>query len=245
VGLKIVINTLKKSKNENIGVIDARLAIFFLLFGIFEIFFFTHFLSILSFLIFYLILYLNLSNKRIKQLLLILTTSMAMVIIVNLIINFLTIPNLIFLILRLWILNIVFSWFFLNTSPNDLMKALIWFKIPYRWAWTISGTFRFIHLFKRETEEIISAQLVRGIPLDGTIIERINHVPSIIIPLVIRTNTRTQQLAEALFARGWLPVGKKTFLHQLNIKTCNNTIFTFLFFIFSILAYFLDKISIT
>ncbi len=209
--------------------VDPRLALIFLVSGSVVIFYFNNTLLLLLILFFYVLLYLNLQHKRLKQVLMVLIFSTLMLIVINLIFNYLAQQELTLAVLRLCTLNVAFSWFFLNTSPEDLTKALIWFKIPYRWAWTFSGAYRYINLFKRETEEIIDAQLVRGIPLDGSIKERLRHLSSIIIPLVYRTNVRTQQLAEALFARCWIPAGNKSFLHPLNFKTKSNFLYSFLF----------------
>ena len=111
-----------------------------------------------------------------------------------------------------------FNWFFLNIKPESLTKALIWFKLPYHWAWTISSAYRFIALYQRETTELINAQLIRGVPLDGNVIEKIKSLGSLIIPLVYRTQILSQQFGEALFARSWIPAGKKSFLYPLAIS---------------------------
>jgi energy-coupling factor transporter transmembrane protein EcfT len=104
--------------------------------------------------------------------------------------------------------NILFSWFYLGVSPHDLTRALVWYKIPYPWAWTLSSSFRFIDLYIRETRDIYIAQLLRQIPLDGSLPNRLKFLPSVILPLIIRTQIRTNQLTEALYIRGWNPNSK-------------------------------------
>lgn len=132
-------------------------------------------------------------------------------------------------LLKLWTINLLFNWFFLNISPEGLTLALFKLRIPYHWAWSISGAFRFIKLFQRETKDLIDAQLMRGIPLDGNYITKLRLLPTLIVPLIYIASERSQQLTETLFVRGWIPTGYKTHLYYLNYKTRLNFAFTFVF----------------
>ncbi|HKZ43104.1 MAG TPA: energy-coupling factor transporter transmembrane component T [Candidatus Hodarchaeales archaeon] len=116
---------------------------------------------------------------------------------------------------RAFILLLLFSWFFSSISPTRLTQALVWFRIPYYWAWTISSTYRFIGLFSQETSNLRQVFLMRGVPLDGNLRERIRNTPMIIIPLFYRTQMRSLQLSEALFVRNWFPTAQRTFLEPI------------------------------
>ena len=102
---------------------------------------------------------------------------------------------------------------------------MVWLHLPYTWAWTIAASFRYINLFQRETNEIVEAQLMRGVPLDGSLRDKLKWVPAILIPLVYRLHVRTIQLTEALYAKAWLPKGPKTFLYPLQLATPRNLLF--------------------
>ncbi|MHA1983897.1 MAG: energy-coupling factor transporter transmembrane component T [Candidatus Hodarchaeales archaeon] len=200
------LNLIHKRKWVN-SQIDSRISIVILIIG-FILIIFTENIFILTFmLILNIILFILLPNSSIKKLIL---TLIFLTIFVT-ILTFIKILSLFqgtISILKLFNLNILFSWFYLGVPPHDLTRALVWYKIPYSWAWTLSSSFRFIDLFIRETKDIYITQLLRQIPLDGSLPSRLKFLPSVILPLIIRTQIRTNQLTEALYIRGWNPNAK-------------------------------------
>ena len=225
--------------------LDPRLTTFTLFIGIIGLFLFPNVLLTGVFFIFFLILYETLPIKKNKQFLIILVGSVVMLYALNLIFHFLTEEQLYLSISRIWAFNTAFTWYYLATSPENLTKLLVWLRIPYRWSWTISSAFRFITLFATETIELRNAHLVRGIPLDGNILQRVKYLPSLIIPLTYRIHLRRQQFAEALFARGWIPIGEKSFLHPLKFNEPINiiiSVYVGIFIVFVIVLTYLRLI---
>ena len=211
-------------KTMNILIIDPRLTTFIVLIGIIGVLISPNIFLTSLFFIFFLILYEILPNKKNKQFLWVLILSVLLFYILNLVFHFLTEEQLYLSIARIWTFSEAFTWYYLATPPENLTKLLVWLHIPYHWAWTISSAFRFITLFSTETIELRNAHLVRGIPLDGTLVQRVKYLPSLIIPLTYRIHLRKQQFAEALFARGWVPIGEKSFIYPLRFNKPINII---------------------
>ena len=111
----------------------------------------------------------------------------------------------------------LYTLFYAEINPENLTKALIYFKLPYQYAWTISTSFRYIFFLVQESQEVRNALLLRGIPLDGNIYYKIKSLPIITSQLLFRTNFIALKFSEALFAKSWSPYGKKTWFHPLNI----------------------------
>ena len=134
------------------------------------------------------------------------------------------ISELLLMHVRIISISILYMLFYSEITPEDLMKALIYFKVPYQYSWTISSAFRYIFLLTNDSKEIKNALLIRGVPLDGNLFEKIINLPFITNLLLFRTNYLTMKFTEALFAKNWTPYGTKTFLYPLNIKQKSNVI---------------------
>lgn len=111
----------------------------------------------------------------------------------------------------------LYTVFYNEINPENLTKALIYFKVPYKYAWTISTSYRYIFLLIDESQEVKNALLIKGVPLDGNIVEKLKNLPVVISLLVFRTNYLSLKFTETLFAKNWSPYGKKTFFNRLNI----------------------------
>lgn len=120
--------------------------------------------------------------------------------------------------------TLLYSLFYNEVSPENLTKALIFFKIPYKFAWTISTAYRYIFLFVNESRELRNVIIIRGVPIEGNIIEKLRNLPLLMNLLVFRTNYMALKFSEALFAKNWSPYGIKTFYRPLNIKSKLNFI---------------------
>jgi energy-coupling factor transport system permease protein len=128
----------------------------------------------------------------------------------------LSLNNLIIMYLRFISVSTVYILFYSEITPENLTIALIYFKIPYRFAWTISTAFRYIFLFVNDSKELKNALLIRGVPIDGNIIQRIRFLPLVISLLIFRTNYLAYKFSEALFSKNWSPYTSKTFFRNLN-----------------------------
>lgn len=132
--------------------------------------------------------------------------------------------NLFVMYFRILSISILYLLFYSEITPENLTKALMYFKVPYRYAWTISTSFRYIFMLANDSTEIKNALLIRGVPLDGNYIQKIKNIPFVISLLLFRTNYLALKFSEALFAKNWIPYGTKTWLHPLQIKQKQNVL---------------------
>lgn len=106
-----------------------------------------------------------------------------------------------------------------TTRPLDLTYALEWYMAPlkiihfpvHEVAMTISIALRFIPTLLDETGRIMKAQESRGVDFrHGKIKERLRAIVALIIPLFISAFQRSDELANAMEARGYDPQAKRT-----------------------------------
>jgi energy-coupling factor transport system permease protein len=106
-----------------------------------------------------------------------------------------------------------------TTKPLDLTYGLEFFMTPlkvikfpaHEIAMTISIALRFIPTILEETQKIMKAQASRGVDLqEGSLKEKISAIISLIIPLFISAFQRSEELANAMEARGYNPSAKRT-----------------------------------
>ncbi len=106
-----------------------------------------------------------------------------------------------------------------TTRPMDLTYGLEWFISPlkivrfpvHETAMTISLALRFIPTLLDETDRIMKAQASRGVDfVNGKIREKLRALVSLIVPLFISALQRSEELANAMEARGYNPSGKRT-----------------------------------
>ncbi len=126
--------------------------------------------------------------------------------------------------LRLFMMIALSTMLTATTKPLELTYAIEWYFSPlkvinfpaHEIAMTISIALRFIPTLLDETYKIMKAQASRGVDLqNGTLKDKINGVVSLIIPLFVSSFQRSEELANAMEARGYNPSGKRTRYRQL------------------------------
>jgi energy-coupling factor transport system permease protein len=112
-----------------------------------------------------------------------------------------------------------------TTKPLDLTYALEWYMYPLKLikfptheiAMTISIALRFIPTLLDETMRIMNAQASRGVDFEhGKIKEKIKAILSLIVPLFMSAFQRSEELANAMEARGYNPRAKRTRYRNLH-----------------------------
>lgn len=125
-----------------------------------------------------------------------------------------------------------------STKPLDLTFALEWSMAPLKYirfpvhevAMTMSLALRFIPTLLDETGRIMKAQESRGVDFaGGKLSERIRGIVSLIVPLFNSAFMRSDELANAMEARGYNPQGKRTKYRMLTFAV--RDLFAFLIFI--------------
>ena len=111
-----------------------------------------------------------------------------------------------------------------TTKPMDLTYGLEWYLTPLKLvkfpshivAMTLSIALRFIPTLIDETNRIIKAQSSRGVDFNhGGIFKRFRAIFALIIPLFVSAITRSEELSDAMEARGYDPYAKRTRYRKL------------------------------
>ena len=111
-----------------------------------------------------------------------------------------------------------------TTKPMDLTNGLEWgmgFLKPIHFpaheiAMTISIALRFIPTILDETNRIMKAQSSRGVDFTHGVARRVRAIVSLIIPLFVSAIERSEELANAMEARGYDPRAKRTHFHVMH-----------------------------
>ena len=127
--------------------------------------------------------------------------------------------------IRLALLIMLSTLFTATTKPLDITIAIDdlfgWLKIfkinVHIFSMTVSIALRFIPTILDETYRIMKAQSSRGVDFKyGKFKEKIVAIISLIIPLFMSALTRSDELANAMEARNYNPLAKRTRFHKLN-----------------------------
>ena len=114
-----------------------------------------------------------------------------------------------------------------STKPMDLTYAFEWYMYPlkivrfpvHEIAMTLSIALRFIPTLLDETDRIMKAQSSRGVDFNhGFIFKRFKAVISLIIPLFVSAIQRSEELSDAMEARGYNPRAKRTKYRKLTFS---------------------------
>ena len=129
-----------------------------------------------------------------------------------------------------------------TTKPMDLTYALEWMMYPlkvvrfpvHEVAMMISLALRFIPTLLDETDRIMKAQASRGVDFqDGKIKEKVGAIVSLIIPLFVSAFQRSDELANAMEARGYDPSKKRSKYRLLKWKNRDTLSFLFVILLFA------------
>ncbi len=114
-----------------------------------------------------------------------------------------------------------------TTKPLDLTYAIEWYMTPLKLihfpvheiAMTISIALRFIPTLLDETGRIMRAQESRGVDFKGgKLSEKLRAIVALIVPLFVSALQRSDELANAMIARGYDPRAKRTRYRTLSFS---------------------------
>lgn len=157
-----------------------------------------------------------------------------------------------FLVLR--VINVIFLMAILthttdttsiNYGINKLLVPLSLIKIPTETlSMMISLTFRFIPTIYEETVKISKSQRARGVDIkEGNFIKKITQVVSFLIPLLIVSFKKADDLANAMEVRGYDVGAKRTSIskHRFGVFDVFALLFSLLVLVLIITFYVYDK----
>lgn len=108
---------------------------------------------------------------------------------------------------------------FMNTKEQDLLQALLLWKVPYELAFMIMIALHFYPLFLEEAQNIWAAVQMRGLDIRKLKWrKKIAIYTSLIVPLFVGTMNKAYQLAISMEARGFRAYPQRTFRSRLEMK---------------------------
>ncbi len=125
--------------------------------------------------------------------------------------------RLLFLVLMTTILTLTTTPIEVTDGMESLLNPFKRFGLPvHELALMMSISLRFIPTLMQETEKIVKAQTARGLDFrSGTIMDRLNSIVPLLIPLFISAFRRAEELATAMEARGYRGGEGRTKLRNL------------------------------
>lgn len=132
-----------------------------------------------------------------------------------------------YIIMRLVLMMSVMMVLTSSTTPMDLTYSFEWYMAPLKLlhfpvhavAMVLSLALRFIPTLLEEVERIMKAQSSRGVDFNhGGLFKRFRAIISLIIPLFVSAIDRSEELANAMEARGYDPKAKRTRYKSLHFS---------------------------
>lgn len=121
--------------------------------------------------------------------------------------------------LRFLVLMLIFSIFFLTTSPDDLGLAMESLGLPHDISLAFTMAIRFMPVIAMEFQTVYDAQRSRGLELEaGGFRDKLRKYIPIIVPVFISTIRRTYEIADAMDVRAFGAVKNPTRLHTLKME---------------------------
>lgn len=123
-------------------------------------------------------------------------------------------------ILRLLIMVISLSIVTLTTPLEAFFGLLASLKMPYELGFALATGIRFVPTLQNEVLTIMDAQKVRGVELEKVgFIKGLRTQISMMIPMIVGGIRRSENLAQALLARGFGASKRRTMIYELKMRT--------------------------
>lgn len=111
------------------------------------------------------------------------------------------------------------SIFFLTSSPDELDLVMRSLHLPYDLIFAFVTAVRFVPVILLDAVQIIDSQRSRGLEIEkGNIFKRIRNYIPILIPLIVQSIIRSEELAEAMESRAYGFSKKRTSYYILHFK---------------------------
>lgn len=137
------------------------------------------------------------------------------------------INRVVFIIVRIIIMILITSLLTLSTMPTDINNALEWILAPLKlikvpvgvFSTLISLTLRFIPTLMSESRKIMNAQASRGVDFaSSSIFKKVPQITSLLIPMLVISFKRAEDLALAMEARGYVVGAERTKVDVLRFR---------------------------
>ena len=141
------------------------------------------------------------------------------------------------ILLRLFSIAGVVALIVISTEPVEFETALADLKFPWRLAFLFSLTLKLIPEMKTRYRKIEEAQLSRGLKMTGGPIEKTKKKIPMLIPFLASIIRYGYELTEALEARDFDEIGKRTSLIELKHGPSDVLLYILSISMFSIYMY--------
>jgi len=145
-------------------------------------------------------------------------TFVAMIFVVNLLVGY----ELIFsIIISLRFIAIISSSsiFFLTSSPDELDLVMRSLHLPYDLIFAFVTAVRFVPVILLDALQIIDSQRSRGLEIEkGNLFKRIRNYIPVLVPLIVQSIIRSEELAEAMESRAYGFSKKRTSYYKLSFR---------------------------
>jgi energy-coupling factor transport system permease protein len=100
------------------------------------------------------------------------------------------------------------------TNPMEIGDILSMIRVPYYITFSFVIALRFVPVLARDVENIVAAQRSRGMKIaTGGLLKRARSLIPLLVPMIIMSIRRSQQLSEALEVRAF-GSGKRSFYYS-------------------------------
>ena len=147
----------------------------------------------------------------------------------------------VFVLIRIVILMFIALLLTLTTKPDDLTLGMKWFLYPLKVikvnpeeiALIITIALRYIPTIVVESKKIMDAQASRGADFnESNIFKKIGQIVSLLVPMFVISFEKSDELADAMLSRNFVPGRPKTKYHSLKFKTIDLIAFIFVLLLF-------------
>lgn len=105
-----------------------------------------------------------------------------------------------------------------TTDPRQLVASLIAIvHVPYRFAYALYSTLRFIPLMRSNATIIMEAQTIRGATIDQSLWAKVNQFIRLVIPLIVSGLRQAEMSAIALDSRAFGYKPTRTNLTEVHV----------------------------
>ncbi|AOT72038.1 energy-coupling factor transporter transmembrane component T family protein [Geosporobacter ferrireducens] len=124
-------------------------------------------------------------------------------------------------------LVLLFLQFVMWTSPNELTLLCVKLGLPQKYAVLLGLALHFLPIMEKDLQMIYESQQARGLELETTWQKAKGLVP-IILPLILRSLKRSQEIALSMELKGYNRFSARTFLSSISFSSADYFAFGFL-----------------
>lgn len=109
-----------------------------------------------------------------------------------------------------------------TTELDELVVGLVRLRVPYKAAFVLASTLRFVPLLLGEVQSIVEAQRLRGLETERMgLVQRARIYSRIAVPLILGALVRSQQIEVVLASRAFSGSAERTYLHTTRLRAAD------------------------